>query len=109
MSNPGFADVNYIRGEVSSCCEVLYGLLDPDKVNRPIATAVYTGMIHDTGVFQYSSTSPDTMRIAGELMKQEIPFSKIIDESFMRRHIFSFRSWAVFWQRAFFSRTANAP
>ena len=52
MSNPGFADVNYIRGEVSSCCEVLYGLLDPDKVNRPIATAVYTGMIHDTGVFQ---------------------------------------------------------
>ena len=48
VSNPGFADVNYIRGEVSSCCEVLYGLLDPDKVNRPIATAVYTGMIHDT-------------------------------------------------------------
>ena len=85
VSNPGFADVNYIRGEVSSCCEVLYGLLDPDKVNRPIATAVYTGMIHDTGVFQYSSTSPDTMRIAGELMKQEIPFSKIIDESFYEK------------------------
>ena len=85
VSNPGFADVNYIRGEVSSCCEVLYGLLDPDKVNRPIATAVYTGMIHDTGVFQYSATSPDTMRIAGELMKQEIPFSKIIDESFYEK------------------------
>ena len=85
VSNPGFADVNYIRGEVSSCCEVLYGLLDPNKVNRPIATAVYTGMIHDTGVFQYSSTSPDTMRIAGELMKQEIPFSKIIDESFYEK------------------------
>ena len=85
VSNSGFADVNHIRGEVSSCCEVLYGILDPDKVDLAVATAVYTGMIHDTGVFQYSSTSPDTMRIAGELMKQEIPFSKIIDESFYEK------------------------
>ena len=41
----------HIRGEVSSCCEVLYGILDPDKVDLAVATAVYTGMIHDTGVF----------------------------------------------------------
>ena len=82
VSNPGFADVNYIRGEVSSCCEVLYGLLDPDKVNRPIATAVYTGMIHDTGVFQYSCTSAKTMEIAGKLMEMGIDFSKIVDETF---------------------------
>ena len=52
-----------MKGDISSCCEVLYGLLDPEKVDRPIATAVYTGMIHDTGVFQYSSTSSETMRI----------------------------------------------
>lgn len=85
VSNSGFADVNHIRGEVSSCCEVLYGILDPDKVDLAVATAVYTGMIHDTGVFQYSSTSPETMRIAGELMKTGIPFSRIIDESFYQK------------------------
>lgn len=85
ISNPEFADINYVKGDISSCCEVLYGLLDPEKVDRPIATAIYTGMIHDTGVFQYSSTSPETMRIAGELMKQGIPFSKIIDESFYEK------------------------
>ena len=48
--------MNYVKGEISSCCEVLYGLLDQDKIDRPIAAAIYTGMIHDTGVFQYSST-----------------------------------------------------
>lgn len=74
-----------MKGDISSCCEVLYGLLDPEKVDRPIATAIYTGMIHDTGVFQYSSTSSETMRIAGELMKQGIPFSKVIDESFYEK------------------------
>lgn len=85
ISNPGFADINYIKGNISSCCEVLYGLLDPEKVILPVATAIYTGMIHDTGVFQYSSTSPETMRIAGELMKTGIPFSNIIDESFYQK------------------------
>ena len=64
---------------------MLYGLLDPEKVILPVATAIYTGMIHDTGVFQYSSTSPETMRIAGELMKTGIPFSNIIDESFYQK------------------------
>ena len=38
VSNSGFADVNHIRGEVSSCCEVLYGILDPDKVDLAVAT-----------------------------------------------------------------------
>ena len=43
ISNPGFAQVNHIRGDVSSACEVLYGLLDPEKVNCTIAKPVYTG------------------------------------------------------------------
>ena len=64
---------------------LLNGILDSEKVTLPIATAIYTGMVHDTGVFQYSSTSPETMRIAGELMKTGIPFSRIIDESFYQK------------------------
>ena len=85
VSNPGFAQINHIRGEVSSACEVLYSLLDPEKINCTIAKPIYTGMVHDTGVFQYSSTSPDTMRIAGELMKTGFDFSRIIDESFYQK------------------------
>ena len=85
VSNQGFADINHVQGDISSCCEVLYGILDSEKVTLPIATAIYTGMVHDTGVFQYSSTSPETMRIAGELMKTGIPFSRIIDESFYQK------------------------
>ena len=85
VSNPGFAGINHVRGDISSACEVLYGLMDPGKVNRRVATAIYTGMIHDTGVFQYASTSPETMRIAGELMKTGFDFSRIIDRSFYEK------------------------
>lgn len=85
ISNPGFADINYIRGDISSASEVLYGLLDKEKVNRAVAASIYTGMAHDTGVFQYSSTTPETMCIAGELMKTGFNFSRIIDESFYQK------------------------
>lgn len=85
VSNTGFADVNHVKGDISSCCEVLYGLLDRDKIDRSVATALYTGMIHDTGVFQYSSTTPETMRIAGELMKTGFDFNRIIDRSFYEK------------------------
>lgn len=85
ISNPGFADMNYVEGEVSSAAEVLYTLLDPEKVTRPVATAIYTGIIHDTGVFQYSSTTPRTMEIAGKLMATGFDFNKIIDESFYQK------------------------
>ena len=79
VSNLGFANINHILPDGSSSCEVLYGLLDPEKVDREIAQAVYTGIIHDTGVFQYSCTSPETMRIAGELMKTGFDFTELID------------------------------
>ena len=85
VSNPGFADVNHVHGEISSASEVLYKLLDKEKIDLDIATAIYTGMINDTGVFQYSSTSPDTMRIAGDLMEKGVDFSNIIDESFYQK------------------------
>lgn len=85
VSNPRFAMENHIEGDVSSTSEVLYGLMDDDKIDRSVAAALYTGIIHDTGVFQYSSTSPETMRIAGELMKKGFDFSKVIDESFYQK------------------------
>lgn len=69
----------------SSASEVLYGFLDPEKVSADCAAALYTGIVNDTGVFQYSSTSPKTMRVAAELMEKNIPFTQIIDETFFQK------------------------
>ena len=85
ISNLGFAEINHVKGEISSASEVLYSLLDKEKIDVDIATAIYTGIIHDTGVFQYSSTSADTMRIAGDLMEKGVDFSNIIDQSFYQK------------------------
>ena len=85
ISNSGFADVNIIEPDASSASEVLYTLLDPERVSRDTAEAIYTGIVHDSGVFQYSSTGKRTMQIAGELMEKGIPFTDIVQNSFFAR------------------------
>ena len=84
-SNISFADKNFIFPEASSTCEVLYNTLDEDKITKDVAECLYTGIVHDTGVFKYSCTSQDTMAIAGKLMAKGIPYSDIIDNSFYKK------------------------
>lgn len=82
VSNANFAEINYIDPDISSASELLYDLMEEEYMTKEIAECIYTGMVHDTGVFQYSSTTSKTMNIAGKLMDKGINFSKIIDETF---------------------------
>lgn len=82
ISNTKFGNHNHVEPAASSTCEVLYTLLEEEKIDFAVASALYTGIIHDTGVFKHSNTGRRTMEIAGKLMEKGIPFSKIIDESF---------------------------
>lgn len=81
----GCGDVNVVKPNAGSTAEVLYELMDEQYLDEDIAVALYTGMIHDTGVFQYSNTSPETMMIAAKLIGYGFNFSRIIEESFYQR------------------------
>jgi len=85
ISNHGFADINYIYPDASSTSELIYDLIEEDNLTKPIAEALYTGIVHDTGVFQYPCTSGKTMTIAGKLMETGIEFTKIIEDSFYKK------------------------
>lgn len=82
VSNEAFADDNYVEPDASSTSELVYTLLDPEKISKPVAEALYMGIAHDTGVFQYSCTSPETMEIAAALMRKGINGSEIIDKTY---------------------------
>ncbi len=85
ISNRGFGDVNHIVPEASSTCELVYGLFEEEKISRETAEALYLGIVHDTGVFQYSCTSERTMQIAGRLMSKGIDFTRIVDDTFYKK------------------------
>lgn len=85
VSNGGFAEVNYIVPGVSSTSELVFELLDEDKITLEAAEALYMGIAHDTGVFRHSSTTPETMEIAAKLMRKGVRFSKIINDTYYEK------------------------
>lgn len=85
VSNQGFADDNHILPDASSASEVVFDMMEEDKITKGIAEALYLGIVHDSGVFQYSSTSSHTMQVAGKLMDKGINFTKIVEETFYQK------------------------
>lgn len=81
----GCAQINYVNPSASSASELVYELLDEAQIDAAIAKAIYIGMIHDTGVFQYSNTTPHTLEIAAKLITYGFDFPKLIDETFYEK------------------------
>jgi len=78
----GCGTYNYVYPEASSTCELVYELVEEEMLDADIAAALYIGIVHDTGVFRYSCTSPKTMQAAAKLIGTGIDFPKLIEETF---------------------------
>ena len=85
LGSQAFADMEYIIPDDSSTCELVFRTMDQEKISKEIAECLYLGMIHDTGVFQYTCTTSDTMNVAGILMDKGIDYSRIIDETYYQK------------------------
>lgn len=85
VSNESFANYNEIVPDASSTSELVYRLIEKDKISLHCAEALYMGIAHDTGVFQYSCTSPETMEAAAELLRKGVNGSDIIDKTFYEK------------------------
>ena len=85
ITNRGFADQNWVDAKASSTAELVFQILEEDRISKETAEAIYMGIIHDTGVFQYTNTTEKTMQIAGKLMARGIDFTRIIEDTFYRK------------------------
>ena len=56
-SNDGFGDFYKIDPQASATCEVLCQIFEEDKISKECAQCLYTGIVHDTGVFKHSNTT----------------------------------------------------
>jgi phosphoesterase RecJ-like protein len=68
--NTRFGDVNLVSVEASSTAEIVYKLAQHMGVGvtPEMASALYVGLVTDTGRFSYENTNADTHRIAAELI-----------------------------------------
>lgn len=85
ISNDGFGDYYQIDPDASATCEVLCQIFEEDKISNECAQCLYTGIVHDTGVFKHSNTTRKTMEYAGMLLEKGVSSTKIIDETFYQK------------------------
>ena len=74
-----FTDVEVIDTSYESCCGLItaFAVECGLHINKEAATALYTGMVTDSGRFRYDSTTAQTFRMAAKLMEQEVDLTAL--------------------------------
>lgn len=80
-TNDGFGEVNVIKADAAATAEILFDLLDKFGItwDVDVATAVYTGILTDTGGFRYSNTTPRVMAIVSTLLSYGVKGHHLAD------------------------------
>jgi phosphoesterase RecJ-like protein len=69
-SNEGFGDIDVIDPTAAATAQLVFYLLELLEwdLTPDTATALYVGLVTDTGRFQYSMTTPEVHRVAARLL-----------------------------------------
>lgn len=89
-----FTDFFIVEPDISSTCELSYyimKLISPDLIDTTVAVPIYTGILTDTGGFNYSNTSPDTHSVASELLEKGVEPYWVYSNIFERNRINKFK------------------
>jgi phosphoesterase RecJ-like protein len=70
VTNVGFGDLQLIDTSACACAEIVYRLIKQLSVSidENIATAIYTGILTDTGSFRFSNTNKAAFAICEEMV-----------------------------------------
>ena len=78
-TNTMYGDLNYVNPDAPACTQILITIFEyfGIEINKNIGECILTGIITDTGGFQYQSTTPETFEFAAGLLKSGINVSQI--------------------------------
>jgi phosphoesterase RecJ-like protein len=70
ISNDGFGDIAVIHPDIAASAQLATYLIEELgwPIDQTVATCLLTGIVTDTGRFQYSSTDGETLRVAARLL-----------------------------------------
>jgi len=79
VSNDRFGSINLVDPDAAASAVIVYELLTRMGVtiDADMASCLYTGIVTDTGRFQYRNTTPDVHRITAELLAAGAPHVEI--------------------------------
>lgn len=91
-TNTMFGDINFVNPDSPACAQVLISIIEyfGIEIDKEIGTCILSGIITDTGGFQYQSTAPETFEFASELLKKGVNISDIYKRVMNTKSISSF-------------------
>jgi phosphoesterase RecJ-like protein len=101
-SNTGYGRERVFDPRAASVCEVLYRLIGQlgAPIDQTIAYCLLTGVIGDTRSFRTSSTTPETLDVAGHLIEAGAPLNRVSDAVHKHRSARELGVWADVLGRA---------
>lgn len=93
--NTNFGESNLVDAERSSTAELLY-LLFQDwglTVDKDLATTLLTGILGDTGAFEFHNTTPRTLQVAADLMLKGANKDELLVKIFRSRSLSMLKFW----------------
>ncbi len=82
-SNKMYGDINFVNPVAPACCEILVGIFDycGVEISKEIGTCIITGIITDTGGFNYNNVNPETFDFAAMLLRKGIKISEVYQKA----------------------------
>lgn len=79
ISNTNYCDLNYVKGDISSCCQVVYYLFKEWNVSisKEIGESLMTGVLTDTNGFGINNVDNDTFKMASDMLELGIDIHSI--------------------------------
>ena len=81
-SNKMYGDINFVNPAAPACCEILVGMFDyfGIEITKDIGTCIITGIITDTGGFNYN-VNPETLDFAAMLLRKGVKISEVYQKA----------------------------
>lgn len=78
-TNTMYGDINFVNPDAPACAQVLINIIEymGVEISKDIGTCILTGIITDTGGFQYQSTTAETFEFASGLLNKGVNVSDI--------------------------------
>jgi phosphoesterase RecJ-like protein len=98
VSNEEFGKINLIDAKITSTGELLYKIFEDwgVAIDKEIGECLLTGIIGDTGSFQYQNVGEGTLRIAASLMALGADKDKIIYNIYRNIDFKEVKMWGKF-------------
>ncbi len=98
ISNEKFGNINLIDAETTSTGELLYKVFEDWKIDfdKFVAESLLTGIIGDTGTFQYQNVGEETLRIAADLIEKGADKDKIVYNLYRNIEFREVKMWGKF-------------